>query len=171
MRKLNIKRSIIVDTSALKTWDIVGPNFLNISDWSRGVQKSWEDKDAAKDFNDAPAGGRHCEVAGFGKVDEKILHYNAEKYAITWSAKAEKMPGFVSELTNTIVVEVIDENSCRASTNITAKLSGLMGLLMGPLMKMNFNKLIGGFLSDWKVYAETGNVSEAKQKELAKEAG
>jgi len=60
-------------------------------------------------------------VSGFGKVDEKILHYNAEKYAIIWSAKAEKMPCFVSELTNTIVVEVIDENSCRASTNITAK--------------------------------------------------
>ena len=56
MRKLNIRRSIIVNTSALKTWGIVGQNFLNISDWGRGIQKSWEDKNAAKDFNDAPAG-------------------------------------------------------------------------------------------------------------------
>jgi hypothetical protein len=170
MSKLNIKKSIIVNTSALKTWDIIGPNFLNISDWGPGLQKSWINDEAPKIFSDAPAGGRHCEATGFGIVDERILHYDAEKYAITWSAKAEKIPSFVSGLQNAINVEIIDENSCRASSNITADLKGLLGLLMGPVMKMNFNKVLSRFLSDWQVYAETGIVSTEKQKELNNEA-
>jgi len=41
-----------------------------------------------------------------------------------------------------------------------------MGFFMGFLLKKNFSKLIKGFLNDWKTYAETGAVSETKQKEL-----
>jgi len=36
------------------------------------------------------------------------------------------------------------------------------------MMKANFTKVITGFLTDWKVYAETGKVSEVKQAELSK---
>lgn len=168
MGQLDIKKSIRINTSASKAWEVIGPNFLNIADWGRGVIKSWDNEKAAKKFHDSPSGGRHCDVAGFGKLDEEILHFDANKYEITWSASGEKLPGFISNLQNAIVVEAIDENSCHATSNITASTSGPMGLLLGPVMNKKFSSTLEGFLQDWKIYAETGRVSETKQRELDK---
>jgi len=168
MGKLSIKKSIEVKANASKTWELIGPNFLNISDWGRGVLRSWENESAPKHFENAPAGGRYCEVAGFGKLEETIIHYNSGKYEISWSAKGEKLPKFVSGLQNELKVEAIDENTCKVSSNLTANLGGLMGFLLGFVLKKNFNKLIHGFLNDWKTYAETGEVSETKKGEINK---
>ena len=168
MKKLDIKQSLEVNTNASKTWEIIGPNFLNISDWGRGVVKSWESESASKNFENAPAGGRYCEVAGFGKLEEKIIHYNSEKYEISWSAMGEKLPKFVSGLQNEIKVEEIDEHTCNITSNLTANLSGLMGFLLGFMLRKNFTKLIHGFMNDWKTYAETGEVSKTKKSEIEK---
>ena len=43
-----------------------------------------------------------------------------------------------------------------------------MGFLMGFMLKKNFTKLIRGFLNDWKTYAETGEVSKTKKREIEK---
>jgi len=51
MSKLEIKKSIEVNTNAAKTWEIIGPNFLNISDWARGVNKSWENENVSVSEN------------------------------------------------------------------------------------------------------------------------
>lgn len=166
MGKLSITETIEVNTNALKTWDIVGPNFINIADWARGVTKSWEDESVPKRFENAPTGGRACEVVGMGKFEEIILHYDDSTYEISWSAKGDKMPGFISNLQNALKVEVMNDTSCRIHSNLTADLGGIMGFLMGFVLKKNFTKLIKGFLSDWKTYAETGNISETKKREI-----
>ena len=111
---------------------------------------------------------RYCEVVGFGKFDEKIIHYNSDKFEISWSAEGEKLPKFVSGLQNELKVEKIDENNCRITSNISSNLSGIMGFLLGSYMKKNFTKQINGFLKDWKTYAESGEVSESKKIEIAK---
>jgi len=166
MGKLDIRQSIEVNTTTEKAWEIVGPNFLRIEEWGRGINKSWKNDDAQQKFTDAPAGGRFCEVSGFGTFDERIVHYDTVNTQIAWSATGAKLPKFVSGLKNELSVEKIDENNCRISSNVTADFSGLFGLIMGPLMKKNFSKTLYGFLNDWKTYAETGKVSETKSKEL-----
>ncbi len=168
MGKLNIRESIEVKMDASKTWEIIGPNFLNIADWGRGILKSGEIESASKKIENAPAGGRYCEVAGMGKVEEHIIHYNSGKYEISWSALGEKIPNFVSDLQNEIKVEEINEGTCKISSNLMANLNGPMGFLMGFMIKKNFSKLIHGFLNDWKTYAETGEVSETKKREIEK---
>ncbi len=168
MGQLNIKHTIEMNCSAEQAWEVIGPNFLHISHWGRGVSKSWKNEDVDKEYPDAPAGGRYCEVAGFGQVDEKIIHFDGEQHEISWSAKADKLPGFISGLQNALRVEKIDQHRCRVSTNLTANTSGLWGFLFGPLLKINLSKTVRGFLDDWKVYAETGEVSATKQKERAR---
>jgi hypothetical protein len=168
MRKLDIKESIEIKTSADKAWEIIGPNFLNIAEWGRGVNKSWNNEAVSPSFEGAPAGGRFCDLGKFGTADEQILHYDQIKKEITWSAKVDKMPGFLVGLQNAFTVEELSENTCRVSSNITADLKGLRGLLLGTPIKSNFSKLIKGFLKDWKTYSETGEVSETKKKEIAK---
>ena len=101
-------------------------------------------------------------------VEEGVLHYNQTKREITWSAKSEKLPGFIKNLQNALNVQVVDDNHCRITTNISADATGLGGLFMGGMVKKNFTKQLAGFINDWKTYAETGEVSEGKKRELAK---
>lgn len=167
MGKLDIKQTVEVKANTSKAWEIIGPNFLSIADWGRGVYKSWENESAQKDYSDAPVGGRYCEVSGFGKFDEQIIHFDTGKHEISWSAAGEKLPKFISGLQNAITVKTIDENRCQITSNITADLGGIMGFLLSPVLKKKFSKTLLGFLEDWKIYAETGRVSETKKKEIA----
>jgi len=168
MGKIDIKQSIEVNTNAAKAWELIGPNFVNIAEWGPGINKSWKNDSLPSKFENAPAGGRFCDVNGFGKMDERIIHYDSSKHEISWSAEGEKIPGFVSGLQNQLKVEAIGDTTCKVSTNITANTSGIMGALMGGMMKKNLAKLINRFLNDWKTYAETGEVSEHKKRQMAK---
>ena len=168
MKKIDIKLSIEINASASKAWEIIGPKFLNIADFGRGVYKSWENVSAPKNYRDAPAGGRYCDVAGFGKFDEQIIHFDPKKNEISWSATGEKLPKFIIGLQNALNVKVIDENKCQVTSNITANLKGFRGIILGAVIKKNFTKTLNGFLEDLKIYTETGNVSEVKQKEFDK---
>lgn len=168
MGKLDIKELIEINTSAEKAWELVGPNFVNIEDWGTGVIKSWSHESAPVTFEGAPAGGRFCDLGKLGKIEELIVHYDQVQKEITYSAKSDKIPSFIVGLQNALKVEEISDNSCRISTNMTADLTGLRGMLFSILIKINFRKLLKRFLKDWKIYAETGEVSEAKKRELAK---
>ncbi len=167
MGQIDVRQSAKINASADKAWEAVGPQFLNIAAWARGVERSWDNEALAKS-DGAPAGGRFCQVGAFGQVNERIVHYDHDAHEISWVATAEKIPGFVKDLRNDLKVEAIDENTCRISTHLTANATGIMGLLMGPMMRKNFTKLLRGFIEDWKAYAETGSASVVKQKELAR---
>ncbi|MEQ9188341.1 MAG: SRPBCC family protein [Cryomorphaceae bacterium] len=169
MGKVDIRQSIEINVSANKAWEVIGPNFLNIADWGRGVKKSWNNEALKANHDGAPAGGRFCDLGTYGIVEESILHYDRTGREITWSAKSDKLPGFIKNLQNALKVEALDANTCRATTNITADAAGIGGLLMGGMVKKNFSKQLGGFIKDWKSYAETGEASEAKKRELKRD--
>jgi hypothetical protein len=96
------------------------------------------------------------------------MHYNDKQKEITWSAGSEKLPGFLIDLQNELKVVEIDGNTCQVTTNITAELTGIRGVILGAPIKNNFTKLLKGFVKDWKTYSETGLVSDIKKRELAK---
>jgi hypothetical protein len=168
MGKLNLKQSIEINTSADIAWKIIGPNFLNIAEWAPGIIKSWNNESVPTTFEGAPAGGRFCDLGKFGKADERIIHYDQTQKEITWSAEIDKMPSFLVDLQNALKVESMSEKNCRVSTNITANLKGLRGMFLSIPLNSNFTKLQKRFLKDWKTYAETGEVSESKKREIAK---
>lgn len=167
MGKIDIRESVEVQVEAERAWEIIGPNFLSIDKWGRGISKSWENETATKSIEGAPAGGRFCDLGKFGIADERILYYNDSNREISWSASSDKLPGFLKNLQNDLKVEVIDSNSCRVSTNITADLTGIGGIFLGSPIKKNFGKLLKGFVKDWKSYAETGQPSDTKKRELS----
>ncbi|MFY0689963.1 MAG: SRPBCC family protein [Cyclobacteriaceae bacterium] len=168
MKKLDIKLSKEINASSDKVWEILGPNFLSISEWGTGILSSVNNADAELRFDDAPAGGRVCDIKGFGKFDERILHYSHDDKEITWSADSPKIPGFVNGLQNAFRIEELGENKSRISSNLTANMRGVGGFLFGGKIKSNFEKTIEIFLTDIKIYAETGKVSPRKERELNK---
>ena len=168
MKNLDIKKSKEISTSADKVWEILGPNFLSISQWGTGILSSVNNPEAKVKFEKAPAGGRFCEVKGFGEFEELILHYSHEEKEITWSADSPKIPSFVKGLQNAFKIEKVNEDKCIISSNLTADLTGIMGFLLGGKLKSSFEKTIEIFLSDIQIYAETGEVSPRKQREKRK---
>lgn len=168
MKSLTIKQSRDIDVSTDICWDIIGPNFTKIADWGSGVYKSWENESAEKKFEKAPVGGRYCDVKGFGKFDERIIKYDPENFTISWSATGEKLPSFISNLHNNIVITKKNDNACTVTSTISADMKGFMGIIMGSFIHKKFTKQINGFLNDWKAYAETGKASENKQAEIDK---
>lgn len=168
MKKLDIKLSKKINASPDKVWEILGPNFLSISQWGTGILSSVNNPDADIKFENAPAGGRFCEVKGFGKFEETILHYSHNEKEITWSADSPKIPGFVNGLQNAFKIQTVDDGTSLISSNLTANLTGIMGFLLGGKIKSNFQKTIEVFLSDIKIYAETGKVSPRKAREISK---
>ncbi len=166
MGQLNNKKSIEVNASINKVWEIIGPNFADISKWARGINNSWINEDIPKEFDDAPAGGRFCDVKGFGKMQEDILNYDSTNYNITWTADGEKIPGFVKRLQNSITLEKVSETKTKITSHLTADLLGVKGKLLGGVISKQFSKAIDGFFTDWKIYAETGDISATKKREL-----
>lgn len=167
MGKLSVTASTEVNTPADTAWKIIGPEFLKIQDWGRGISRSWNNEAVQAAHAGAPAGGRFCDLGKFGIADERILHYSDAEREITWSATSDKLPGFLKNLQNALSVESTGANSCRVHSNITADLTGVGGLLLGGPIKGNFGKLLKGFVKDWKVYAETGMASDTKKREMA----
>ena len=78
----------------------------------------------------------------------------------------EKLPGFVRSLQNALKIERIDDQACLITTNIAANAVGAMGSLLGGIIQNKFARSLPGFLNAWKLDAETGTLTETKQKEL-----
>ena len=56
------------------------------------------------------------------------------------------------------------------TSKMAGEATGLMGALVRPMMKREFSGLLDQGYEDLKVYAETGQVSDAKRKAQAKHA-
>jgi hypothetical protein len=169
MAQLRIQKSLKIRSNASKAWEIIGPNFLTISEWGSGIRRSWNNPDLAPKFENAPAGGRFCELTDLGTFDERILHFDQDKYEITWSAEGEKLPKFIFNLKNEISIRKLDEEHCVLHSTLSANLRGIKGLLLESMLKKTFSKQIDVFLMDWQNYAETGEISPGKKREKSKE--
>ena len=62
---------------------------------------------------------------------------------------------------------IIGPNQCKTEMTVTMHLKPLMGFLMGGMFKKNIHKILDEVIEDLKIYAETGKISEAKEKRIA----
>ncbi|MEM6804545.1 MAG: hypothetical protein AAF696_24305 [Bacteroidota bacterium] len=61
-----------------------------------------------------------------------------------------------------------DANTTKVHMHLVVKTKGLIGVIMGPMIKMQLGKQIASIPTDLKHYVETGNPSPHKSKELEK---
>ncbi len=170
MQVINLKATQEAHISADKAWEIIGPQFLHIADWSRGIYRSWNNENVPASIEGAPAGGRFTHLGKYGKADERIVHYDEDKMEVTWSAKLQFLPNFVRSIKHALKVREIDDNLCLLSNIITVEASSITALLLKRQFEREFREGVDKFLIDWKVYAETGEVSEAKKLDMFKYA-
>ncbi len=163
---MNINKEIIIDKPVQEVWEIVGNQFGDAYIWARGLDHSKGHGESG--FEGASCSNRTCQVPGFGKIKEAIRQFDQINHVLSYEVE-EGFPGFISSAVNTWRLDALGQKT-KVTMNLVMKTKGIKGAIMGPMMKMNLNKLIDGVVSDLKTYAETGRPSVYKTKELDKAA-
>ncbi|MEO1011316.1 MAG: SRPBCC family protein [Bacteroidota bacterium] len=164
-KRFDIQKEINIDAPAEKLWEMVGPGFVEVYQWSSNV-------DFAKGQGNSPFPGavcdeRFCElnVNGFSNISEKLTSYNEEKMSLGYVVN-KGMPAFIHKAANEWSVVPVGHHRSKLVMKATFELTGIMGLLMKGIMQRKMGKTLETVLKDAKVYAETGQVSEAKRKRI-----
>ncbi len=168
MGRIDVKRESTIDATVEELWQILSSAFTDVGTWASGVNWSKPNPQATQVLDGAPTGGRICDVPGFGQTDERIIRFDLQSHTIGYSATSEKLPGFVSNLQNIWNIREAGPEAARVSSNLSADVRGIRGVVMGPMMKSRFGKAVDRFIEDLRVYAETGDVSEHKRRRQEK---
>jgi hypothetical protein len=69
--RYNVKTKIVIAASKEKVWQVL-QDFSNVYTWAPSVSASYQIGDKANGIG----GGRHCELDGFGAIDEYITQWH-----------------------------------------------------------------------------------------------
>lgn len=155
------EKSEVINVSADALWKIVR-EFQNVSNWFSSIDHvtaSGESK-----FEGAPYSERTCYVnlKGYSKVHEKLTLFDDNKRELAYEL-VEGAPGFLLFAGNHWTVSEAGPNQSLLSMNVTMRVKKFMGSLLGGQMKKTVLKNLPVALSELKIFAETGEVSEAKK--------
>lgn len=165
-----LKKEIVINVSATELWELVGPGFVDVYKWSSNVDHA--SGTGESEFEGAVCSERFCDVnvKGFNKISEKLVDYDQVKMTLAY-AVLDGMPGFVTKAENRWTVIRIDDKHSKLVMAAEFQSKGLMGSLTKGMMKKKMSETLETVLNDAKVFAETGQISEAKrlrQEELKK---
>ena len=117
------------------------------------------------EFEGAVCSKRTCDVnvKGFSKINESLTKYDVSTKTLAYRVD-EGMPGFVTKAKNEWQVVSVSDSQSKLVMNAEFGSKGLMGTLMNGMMKKKMEKTLETVLVDAKIFAETGQVSDAKRK-------
>lgn len=156
---MQIDKKIELNVSIEKVWNILADEYHTIGKWARAVESSAENTEAAS-VNGSPVGGRVCK-ANIGDVTETITAFDPSTYHLSYTAKSKSMPFFVRGLKGDWLLK---DNGSGTSVNLgfKADLMFPFSVLMGWILKRQFDKAITETLDDLKLYSETGKLHPDK---------
>ena len=163
---MQFKKSIEVDVDAARLWDIVAHDFDRVGEWSSAVQSSGVNEDAPVP-DGATVGGRVC-ATDFGDLKETFTAYDEQNRTFTFQVTG--MPSFITLAQNTVEVTPAGVGRSEVSLNIRME-TNTVGKVMGPMFAIKLRNTLDTFLQELKVFAERGELSSRKQKQLAKVGG
>ncbi|PCJ63594.1 MAG: hypothetical protein COA58_15770 [Bacteroidetes bacterium] len=157
-----VRTSEVINVSTDSLWEIVGPGFQHIGIWNRNIDHATGSGDG--EFEGAGCSERVCEIAtkGYSKLREKLILYDIGNKEIAYKVM-EGLPGFVLYAQNHWTVSEVSPNKSVVKMDITMHVTPFIGTIMGSIMKKQFDKAIAQAFEDLIIYAETGEISEAKK--------
>lgn len=161
MGTISVEKTESFEASADRLWQILAEEFTDIASWASSIDQSRANADATNRIDGAPTGGRVCEIPGFGETDERFVRFDVENKSFAYSVDAAKNPSFVKDLQSAWSVEEIGPYQSRVTFAISANATGILGAVMGPMMKKKLAGSAETIMGDLKVYAETGHPSTA----------
>ena len=162
---MEFKRTVIVNKPIEQVWNVLGNQFGQVCNWASGVHHS--EGSAKTDAAGRVAGTRQCKT-DFGQLHERVEVFDPEKHRLTYVAY-RGFPFFIDNGRNAWTLTAQGDRT-KVDIHLIMTTKGLVGKLMGPLMKGQMARAMDQIPIDFKTYVETGEASAHKKKELAKQA-
>lgn len=161
-----LQKEITIGVSAEKLWEMVGPGFVDVYKWSSNVD--YATGNGISEFEGAVCSERVCDVnvKGFSKIYEKLSKYDEEAMNLAYEV-TEGMPAFVTKAVNDWTVVPINDERSKLVMKAEFRSKGIMGTLMNGMMEKKMSETLETVLNDARIYAETGQTSEAKKDRVA----
>ena len=160
---MQFEKSIEIEVSADRLWGIVAHDFDRVGEWSSAVQSSGVNPDAAVPEG-ATVGGRVC-ATDFGDLKETFTAYDEANRRFTFQATG--LPSFITLAQNTVAVRPLGPDRSSVSLDIRMETNAL-GKVMGPMFAIKLKNTLDSYLTELQAFAERGELSSRKQKQLAK---
>ena len=161
---MEVTKEIIVNQPIQAVWEVLGNQYTDAYKWARGLYHS--QGSGSPTIEGATCSNRTCDTS-FGRIQEEIKTFDSQNYILAYEV-IKGFPGFIKQGINTWRLSKSDVGSTKVSMRFTAETKGFLGLVMGPMMKMQLNKGLGEVLNDFKHYVETGQQSPEKIKDNEK---
>ncbi len=142
-----IEKQIIIDAPAQAAWDVIA-DFGNVHRWAPGVTHSY----ATSPNNNGDGASRHCDIQGFGSVEEDILQWDD---GVSYTYNATPL-GPIGLSTSVWSVEILSPNRSRVVTSFEYPTRfGPPGALMNLLfMRRKIDRSFDAALAALKTYVE-----------------
>ncbi len=163
MTSIDIEQTAEINASAEDLWRILGEEFTEVGRWASAIDSSAALPGGAEADPDRPAAGRTCHIGGFGDTEERLVLFDRRNRRLAYTATASRIPSFVHDLRNEWNVAPADGTRSRVTAHITAEATGVLGALMAPFLRRKLGSTLRLSLEDLRIYAESGQVSEARR--------
>ncbi|MFI1773328.1 SRPBCC family protein [Thalassobellus citreus] len=147
-----IKKETIIHSNIEKCWNVLGKNFANAHEWASAIKHSEGSGDS---FSGASCSNRKCEVKKMGHLNEKLLNYSNDTHSLKYEI-IEGLPKMIKKATNSWSLSALDTNKSKLTMEMDMNISGFLGTLMKPIMKIQMGNMGNVFLEEFKYYVEKG---------------
>ena len=166
---MNIIAENTINVPIDKIWDIAAVNFADAHLWASTLEASMGSNEQQAPLAGAPCSKRVCHTNnGMGGFTETLTRYDEMEHVIAYTAKGDKMPGFVKHVENTWKITSISPSQTKVRMHVVMKVSFPFNIMMGWMMKMQFKKVMKQSLDDLNFFAENGEPHPRKIKAEAK---
>lgn len=159
---MTIKKETTIHADIEKCWDVLGKDFANAHKWASAIKHS---EGSGESFNGASCSNRGCDVKGMGALKEKLLSYSDNTHSLEYEI-IDGLPSMVKKGTNSWSLASVGTNKTKLTMEMNMDISGFIGTIMKPMMKMQMGGMGKQFLEEFKYYVEKGNPHPRKIKAL-----
>lgn len=150
---MKISKSLLINSDPDEVWQVIAREYDQVGNWASGVYFS--KTRTGKVLPNAPCHGRVCETS-LGPFVETIVKFDDPGKEISYVATGEKMPGFVKQLKATWKLKQAQNQHCHVSMSFDADIAFPFSILMGWMMRMQFNKAISQTMEELQYFLEQG---------------
>jgi carbon monoxide dehydrogenase subunit G len=161
---MKIQKEIVINKPIQDVWEVLGNQFSNAHIWGSALIHT---EGSGKKLTESVCDSRTCDVQGMGRIREKVLEFDPQKFALTYEV-VEGFPFFVKRGVNRWTL-FPDGNSTRLNMDAEIETKGLIGAIMNPMMKLQMSGLLSKTTEELKFYVENGTPHPRKQKALTKQ--
>ena len=155
---MTIQQSIDINKPIDNCWKVLGQEFPNISKWASSIHKS---TGHGTFFSGSNCSEREC-LNGKTIFLEKLVKFENDNHLLSYDI-TQGTPGFVQHANNTWqLLNKDNKTTLQMTLQITTK--GLLGSVLGQVMKVALTKQFNQMMEEFKYYVETGQPHKRKIK-------